>query len=66
MLKIKSVMVTGASGKLGGPLCEALVAEGYHVLAADLRLPVGVDGVEEVNEVREPSRRLGRIVRRSE
>jgi len=48
MLKIKTVMVTGASGKLGGPLCEALVAEGYHVLAADRRLPVGVDGVEEV------------------
>ncbi len=48
MLNIKSVMVTGASGKLGGPLCEALVKEGYHVLAADRRLPVGVDGVEEV------------------
>lgn len=48
MLKIKSVMVTGASGKLGGPLCEALVKEGYHVIAADRRLPVGVAGVEEV------------------
>jgi len=48
MLNIKSVMVTGASGKLGGPLCEALVAEGYHVIAVDLRLPVGVAGVEEV------------------
>jgi nucleoside-diphosphate-sugar epimerase len=41
-------MVTGASGKLGGPLCEALLSAGYHVLAADLRLPVGVQGVEEV------------------
>jgi nucleoside-diphosphate-sugar epimerase len=48
MLNIKSVMVTGASGKLGAPLCEALVAEGYHVIAADRRLPVGVAGVEEV------------------
>ena len=48
MLNIKSVMVTGASGKLGGPLCEALLAEGYRVIAADRRLPVGVDGVEEV------------------
>ena len=48
MPRIKSVMVTGASGKLGGPLCEALLAEGYHVIAADRRLPVGVDGVEEV------------------
>ncbi|NLX99755.1 MAG: NAD(P)-dependent oxidoreductase [Rhodopirellula sp.] len=48
MLNIKRVMVTGASGKLGGPMCEALLAEGYHVIAADRRLPVGVDGVEEV------------------
>jgi len=48
MLNIKSVMVTGASGKLGAPLCEALVAEGYHVIAVDRRLPVGVAGVEEV------------------
>jgi nucleoside-diphosphate-sugar epimerase len=48
MANIKSVTVTGASGKLGGPLCEALLAQGYHVIAADRRLPVGVDGVEEV------------------
>ena len=48
MLSIKSVMVTGASGKLGGPVCEALVKAGYHVIAADRHLPVGVDGVEEV------------------
>ena len=48
MLQIKRVMVTGASGKLGGEICQALVAEGYHVIAADWRLPVGVDGVEEV------------------
>ncbi len=48
MPDIKRVMVTGASGKVGGPMCEALLAEGYHVIAADRRLPVGVDGVEEV------------------
>ncbi len=48
MPEIKSVLVTGASGKLGAPLCEALVAEGYQVIAADLRLPVGVEGVEEL------------------
>jgi UDP-glucose 4-epimerase len=47
-MRIGTVMVTGASGKLGGPLCEALLAEGYRVLACDLRLPVGVKGVEEV------------------
>jgi UDP-glucose 4-epimerase len=48
MLNIRSVLVTGASGKLGGPLCEALVAEGYHVIATRHRYPVGVPGVEEV------------------
>lgn len=41
-------MVTGASGKLGGPLCAALLAEGYQVLAVNRRLPVNVTGVEEV------------------
>jgi len=48
MLDLKRVLVTGASGKLGGPLCEALLADGYHVIGVDRRLPVGVDGVEEV------------------
>jgi len=48
MPQIKQVMVTGASGKLGGPLCEALLENGYQVIAVDRRLPVGVDGVEEV------------------
>lgn len=48
MSNIQSVMVTGASGKLGAPLCEALVAEGYHVIATRHRLPVGVAGIEEV------------------
>jgi len=48
MPAIKRVLVTGASGKLGGPLCEALLAEGYHVTALRHRCPVDVDGVEEV------------------
>jgi len=48
MLGIKKVMVTGATGKLGAPLCEALLAEGYEVLGVDRRLPIGIDGVEEV------------------
>jgi len=47
-MRIETVMVTGASGKLGGPLCEGLLAAGYRVLACDRRLPVGVPGVEEV------------------
>jgi len=48
MPDIKNVMVTGAGGKLGGPLCEELLRNDYHVIAADVRLPIGVDGVEEV------------------
>jgi len=47
MPKIETVMVTGATGKLGSPLCEALVAEGYKVIAVDRRLPVGVPGLAE-------------------
>jgi len=44
MLPIERVMVTGASGKLGAPLCETLVAEGYQVLAVNRRRPVNVAG----------------------
>lgn len=48
MSHIKRVTVTGAAGKLGGPLCEALLAEGYEVIGTIRRLSVGIDGVEEV------------------
>ena len=48
MASIRRVMVTGASGKLGGELCRALLENDYQVIAVDRRLPVGVDGVEEV------------------
>ena len=45
---IRRVLMTGASGKLGGPLCEALLQAGYQVLALRHRHPVGVEGIEEV------------------
>jgi nucleoside-diphosphate-sugar epimerase len=48
MLDIKTVMVTGAGGKLGSVMCEALVADGYHVIGVDRRVPIGVAGVEDV------------------
>ncbi len=45
---IRRVLVTGASGKLGAPLCEALLQAGYQVRALRHRNGVGVAGVEEV------------------
>jgi nucleoside-diphosphate-sugar epimerase len=48
MPKIERILVTGASGKLGGALCEALVQDGYRVTGLRHRLPVGIEGVEEV------------------
>ncbi len=48
MPDIRRILVTGASGKLGAALCEALVKEDYQVLGMSRRLPVSVSGVEEV------------------
>jgi nucleoside-diphosphate-sugar epimerase len=45
---IRRVFVTGASGKLGVPLCAALLKAGYEVVALRHRYPVGVPGVDEV------------------
>jgi nucleoside-diphosphate-sugar epimerase len=45
--RIRRVFVTGASGKLGGPLCAALLESGYEVLALRHRHAVGVAGVDE-------------------
>jgi UDP-glucose 4-epimerase len=48
MPNVKRVLVTGASGKLGGPLSEALVREGYEVTGLRHRAPIEVEGVREV------------------
>lgn len=48
MTGIRRVLVTGASGKLGGPLCDALVRAGYEVTATQHRLPVDAPSVSVV------------------
>jgi len=48
MTRIKRVLVTGASGKLGGPLCEALVQAGYEVTATVHRTPIDIPEVKGV------------------
>ena len=48
MPEIKRILVTGASGKLGAPLCEALVDQGYEVVGLKHRAPIDIEGVEEV------------------
>ena len=48
MTGIRRVLVTGASGKLGGPLCEALLRADYEVTATQHRTPIDVDGVTAV------------------
>ena len=48
MRNIQRVLVTGASGKLGHPLCKALLENGYHVFGMSRRHPVELAGVEEV------------------
>lgn len=45
---IQNVLVTGASGKLGVPLCRALQQAGYAVTALRHRNPVGLPGIDEV------------------
>jgi len=45
-LGIRTVLVTGASGKLGGAIARALLGAGYRVRAVQHRSPVRVEGVE--------------------
>lgn len=48
MPNIKRVLVTGASGKLGGPVCRALLEEGHEVTGLRHRAAIDVEGVAEV------------------
>jgi len=48
MRSIRRVLVTGASGKLGHPLCRSLLEAGYEVIGMSREHPVALDGVEEV------------------
>ena len=66
MLQIKQVLVTGASGKLGHPLCEALLREGYQVTAIKHRSPVRIDGVEELQADLADAAAMEELVSRSD
>ena len=44
MLERKSILITGASGGLGGLVASQLAAEGAHVVALGRQRPEGVDG----------------------
>ncbi len=66
MANIKRIFVTGASGKLGGPLSVALLEAGYQVTALRHRLPVGVDGVEEVQADLADAEAVEELVSRSD
>ena len=63
---IRRVFVTGASGKLGGPLCEALLQEGYSVAALRHRQPIGIAGVEEVQGSLSDAQAMARFVSESD
>ncbi len=63
---IKNVLITGASGKLGAPLCRALLEREYRVVALKHRFPVGVEGVEEVQGSVADARLMEELVSRSD
>jgi len=47
-MRIKNVLVTGASGKIGRNLAPALVAKGYRVRAVQFHTPITYEGVEVI------------------
>ena len=65
-VRIQRVFVTGASGKLGVPLCTALLQAGYDVIALCHRRAVGVPGVEEVRGSVTDAALIAELVSRSD
>ena len=54
-MKIKNILVTGASGKIGRSLVPALIKEGYFVRALQFEEPINFPGVEVIKgDVRDP------------
>ena len=54
-MKIKNVLVTGASGKIGHNLIPELIKAGYHIRAIQFDRPVDFRGVEIIEgDVRDP------------
>jgi nucleoside-diphosphate-sugar epimerase len=66
MPNVKRILVTGASGKLGGPLCEALVREGYQVTGLEHRSRIDIAGVEAIRVDLGDADAVQRLVSRSD
>lgn len=55
MIKIKNILVTGASGKIGRSLVPALIEAGYNVRAVQFEEPINYPGAEIIDgDVRDP------------
>lgn len=55
-MKIKNILVTGASGKIGRSLVPALIREGYFVKAVQFEEPINFPGAEIIEgDVRDPN-----------
>ena len=53
MTKATSILVTGATGKLGTAVCQTLVDQGYSVHATDLKYAKGLPVRVEVGDLRD-------------
>ena len=61
-MKIKNILVTGASGKLGRNLIPELLKAGYNVRAVENNTPLNMSGVEVIKGKVEDEKFVDRAV----